>query len=196
MTAIRQPTPHMTVEAFLAWSGGGHQGKLELVDGLVRAMAPASATRAIIQGNIVAGVHSHLRARRSGCRVAPGAPVRPAMGQGINARAPDVAVTCAPPSVSKTFDDPVLIVEVLSPGNLEDTWESIRALAPLPTLREILLVQSESVGLEIYRKDQVGAWADEPERHAAGSVHLASIAMDLEIADVYAGTHLAEAGGG
>lgn len=193
MIAIRQPKPRMTVEDFLAWDGGGHQGKLELVDGLVRAMAPASATHAIIQGNLVIAIGNHLRKRKSGCRVAPEAPVRPAMGKGVNARAPDVAVTCAPPSASKTFDDPVLVIEVLSPSNDEDTWESIRALAPLPTLTEIVVVQSENVGVEVYRKGHGGAWSDEPERYHAGSVHLASIGFDLDIAEVYAGTYLAQA---
>ena len=111
MSTTLQTKPLMTLEEFFAWDGGGHQGKLELVDGVVRAMVPASATHAIIQGNLVYAIGAHLRANGSPCRVAPEAPVRPALGTRNNARAPDVAVTCAPPSPSKTFDDPVLIIE-------------------------------------------------------------------------------------
>ncbi len=191
MSAIAQPKPRMTVEEFFAWDGGGHVGKLELVDGVVRAMAPASATHSIIQGNLVYTIGAHLRGRGSPCRVAPEAPILPAIGHGVNARAPDVAVTCAPPSTSKTFDQPLLIIEVLSPGNENDTWESIRALAPLPTLTEIVVVGSESVSVEIYRKGAGGAWSEEPERASGGKVRLNSIELDLAIADIYAGTHLA-----
>ncbi|MFM9939477.1 MAG: Uma2 family endonuclease [Hyphomicrobiaceae bacterium] len=189
-TAPKLP-PLMTVEEFLAWDGGGHVGKQELVDGVVRSMAPASATHAIIQGNLVYSIGAHLRAHGSRCRVAPEAPIRPAIGNlSRNSRAPDVAVTCAPPSTSKTFDEPVLIIEVLSPSNIEDTWESIRALAPLPTLTEIVVVASESVAIEIYRKDAKGTWGPEPEVLTEGTLHLASIGLDLPVAEVYRGTHL------
>ena len=58
--------PRMTVDEFLAWDGGGHQGKLELVDGLVRAMAPASATHAMIQGNLIL-IGNHLCRQNSLC---------------------------------------------------------------------------------------------------------------------------------
>lgn len=188
----KSPPPRMTVEEFFAWDGGGHVGKLELVDGVVRAMAPASATHSLIQGNLVAAIHNHLRGRGSPCRVAPEAPIRPAIGnRSSNTRALDVAVTCAPPSASKTFDDPVLIIEVLSPGNVEETWESIRALAPLPTLTEIVVVGSEAVGIEIYRKDSRGAWSETPEELTDGVIHLASIGLDLAVAEIYRGTHLA-----
>lgn len=191
MSAIAQPKPRMTVEEFLAWDGGGHVGKLELVDGVVRAMAPASATHAIIQGNLVAAIHAHLRRSGSSCRVAPEAPIRPAMGKGTNARAPDIAVTCAPPSTSKTFDEPILIIEVLSPSNEDGTWESIRALAPLPTLQEIVLVQSEIVRLEIYRRSPSGAWQDEPDVITNADAKLESIDLTMTVADIYSGTHLA-----
>ena len=43
--------PRMTVDEFLAWDGGGHQGKLELVDGLVGDGAGKWAPT--IQGNLI-----------------------------------------------------------------------------------------------------------------------------------------------
>lgn len=187
----KSPPTRMTVEEFFAWDGGGHVGKLELIDGVVRAMAPASATHAIIRGNLATAIHAQLRANGSEGRVAMRGPIRPAIGnRSSNTRAPDVAVTCAPPSASKTFDEPVLIIEVMSPGNVDDTWESIRALAPLPTLTEIVVVESETVGIEIYRKDARGAWSETPEVHTDGGFRLASIGLDLALAEVYRGTHL------
>jgi Uma2 family endonuclease len=193
MTAHAKTIPTMTLEEFFAWDDGGHQGKLELVDGIVRAMEPASATHALIQGNIVAALHAHLRSRKSPCRVAPEAPVVPALRKRVNARAPDIAVTCAPVSNSKTFDDPVLIIEVLSPGNTEETWESIRACAPLPTLQEIVAVESEKVEVQIFRRDKAGVWSGEPEIIAAGgTIRLTSIDLALPVSDICAGTHLAE----
>jgi Uma2 family endonuclease len=46
------PPAKMTAAEFLDWDGGGHQGKLELVNGVVRAMPPASGTHALIQAKL------------------------------------------------------------------------------------------------------------------------------------------------
>lgn len=190
-SARKLEIPPMTVEQFLAWDGGGHVGKLELVDGVVRAMAPASAVHSIIQLNIGTAINNHLRARNSPCRAATEAPVLPPMARRRNARAPDVSVTCAPITDSKTFDDPVLIVEVMSPDNEDDTWESIRAVATLPTMREILVVQSTRVEAEVYLRDAKGAWPDDPVSVGPGGrIRLASIDLTIPVSEMYEGTHL------
>ncbi len=184
--------PLMTVDEFRAEDGGGHVGKLQLVDGCVRPMAPASATHAMSQGNLVDAIGAHSRTRGSPCRVAPEAPIRPAIGKlSSNACAPDLSVTWVPPSAAKTFEEPILIIELLSPSNVDDTWENIRALAPRPTLTQIVVVGSETVEIEIYRKDAKGAWSREPEVLTVGVIRLASIGLDLPVAEVYSGTHLA-----
>ncbi len=189
----KSPPPRMTVEEFFAWDGGGHGRKAANLSMAwcvpwrrqVHALPSSRAIwslRFIITCVVVAALAGSPLRRR----------IRPAIGnRSSNTRAPDVAVTCAPPSASKTFDDPVLIIEVLSPGNVEETWESIRALAPLPTLTEIVVVGSEAVGIEIYRKDSRGAWSETPEELTDGVIHLASIGLDLAVAEIYRGTHLA-----
>jgi Uma2 family endonuclease len=183
--------PTMTLEEFLAWDGGGHAGKLELWNGVVRALAPASATHAIIQGNIVTAFNIHLRSRQSPWRAGTEAPVVPPMAQRRNARAPDVAVTCTPPAGS-TFDDPVLIVEVLSPGNEDQTWDSIQSLAGLVSLKEVLVVQSTQVHAELFRRGADGAWPREGEAAGrGGEVRLATIDLVLPVTEIYQGTALA-----
>ena len=134
---------------------------------------------------------THLRARKSPCRAGTEAPVVPPMGQRRNARAPDVAVTCTQP-IGSTFDDPVIIVEVMSPNNVEETWQSIQSLAGLVSLKEIMVVQSTTVGVELYRRDEQGAWPREPETAGVGGeVRLTSIDLILTVADIYEGTSLA-----
>jgi Uma2 family endonuclease len=188
--AARVPE-RMTIEEFLAWDGGGHVGKLELVDGAVRAMAPTSAVHSIIQSNIATDFNNHLRARTSGCRVGTEAPIVPPMGERINARAPDVSVTCQPLASNGTFADPVVIVEVLSPSSEPETWESIRALAGLASLQEIMVVQSTRVEVLVYRRDGKAAWPSEPESAGPnGIAWLASIGLDLPVAEIYRDTTL------
>ena len=188
--AVQTPAT-MTLEEFLAWDGNGHVGKLELVEGVVHAMAPASATHAMIQANVVTAINNHLRAGRSPCRAGTEAPIVPPMDKRMNARAPDVSVTCSPPSSDGTFVGPVLIVEVMSPSNENDTWASIHALAGLQSLQEVLVVQSTRVEVQVYRRDAKGAWLNEPvatATSATGSVGLQSIGLDLPVAEIYYGT--------
>ena len=187
----KPPVPPMTVDEFFAWDGGGHQGKLELVEGVVRAMAPASPAHSFIQANIGGMIREQLRARKSLCRVGTEAGVIPPLHQKKNARVPDIAVTCAPPSTSKVFESPVLIVEVISPSNEDETWDSITALAGLVSLKEILVVQSERVEAEVYTREDDGAWPRDPVKVGAGGVvRLKSIGCELDMGEVYEGTVL------
>ena len=182
----------MTAAEFLDWDGAGHIGKLELVEGQVRAMSPASATHSLIQANLAILIGTHLRATGRPCRVGTEAPVVPRIHANDNVRAPDLAVTCLPPSADKRFPDPVLIVEVLSPSNQRETWESIRACASIPTLQEILVVDSERVHAEVLRNDPVTGWpVSGAIIEAGGTIHLASIDASFPLGEVYAGTHLA-----
>ena len=181
----------MTVEEFLAWDAMGYVGKLELVEGEVRAMSPASGTHAVIQANLTYQLSHHLRMKRPQCRVGTEAPIVPRIHANDNVRAPDLAVTCLPPSASKRFPDPILIVEVLSPTNQRETWESIRALALVPSLMEILVVDSERIHVEILRREPDGGWPVSGQVDVtSGSVHLASIDLDLPLPEIYRGTHL------
>lgn len=187
----------MTVEAFLAYDGGGHQGKLELVEGRVRAMAPASDAHSTIQGNLCAAIHAHLKSTGSRCRVGTEPPVIPPFQPKINARAADIAVTCTPPSDRKVFEDPILIVEVMSPSNEKETWESIHAIANAASLKEVAIVQSTVVDVQVCTRAANGAWPDAPVSYGAGeTVHMTSLSLDIAIADIYANTLLQSAAQG
>lgn len=193
MAAAANPRPApMTVEEFFAWDGGGHVGKLELIDGVVRGMAPPSATHSLIQANIARLIGNHLRANKSPCRVGTEAGVIPPMGSRNNARVPDLAVTCSPKLDSLTFEDPILIVEIISPSNEDESWESVRAVALLSSVKEVLVVQSTEVRAELFRRLPNGDWPLEPLKYSTGeSLRLETIGLQLPVAEVYEGTHLA-----
>lgn len=181
----------MTLDQFLAWPGDGSGRKYELVDGIPRAMAPASATHGLIQLNLGLAIERRLRERKVPCRAGTEMPVVPPMQSRKNARAPDITVVCGPPSDSPVAQNPVVIVEILSPSNEEDTWESIRALAPIVSIREIVLVQSTEIGVDVYRRLPDGNWPSEPFKIGnGGTLELTSLDLYIPVAEVYQGTHL------
>lgn len=190
---VAETYPEMTADEFLDWDGGGHQGKMELVGGRVVAMSPASATHGVIQANIGAALLNHIRAKALPCRVGTETPVLPLMARKKSVRVPDVAVSCAKRSDSKTLPEPVLTVEVMSPSNERETWDSISSVAGLPSMKEVLVVQSTRIEAEVYRRGHDGIWPAEPNvvvRELTGHIRLDSLDLALPLADIYWETHL------
>lgn len=192
MTAVEIIEPRMTVDEFYEYDGGGHVGKIELVHGRLRMQSYASSGHATIQGNITALIGSHLRSKRPGCRVGNEPGVVPTFDPKHNIRKPDVAVTCTPHTKGqRLFPYPILIVEVLSPSNANDTWESIQACATVGSVAEILVVDSEMIDVQVFRRDDKGIWPTEPERVAMeGVVRLTSLDMEMPVAEIYRGTEV------
>ena len=192
MTAQPIPEHRMTLEEFFAWDGGGHQGKLELVHGVVRAQSYASEGHGTIQANLARIIGNHLAAGHPGCRVVVEGGVIPVFDPRRNVRKPDLSVTCSPHvKGSRAVPSPILIIEVLSPSNADETWESIQACATVSSVAEILVIDSEKVHAQLFTKDAKGAWPDPGETiETGGTLRLASIGLEVALAEVYRGTHL------
>lgn len=87
--------------------------------------------------------------------------------------------------------DPVLLVEILSPGNEADTRENIWAYTTIPSVREILVLSSTAVGAELLRREADANWPADPDMLGpADRLTLDSIGMSCLLAELYRGTHL------
>ena len=193
MTAAAKLPPLMTVADFLDWPGDGLGTRFELVEGVLRAMAPGSEAHGTIQSNLNFFIKRQLDAHRPGCRIVTTPGVQPRVRARWNFRVPDLGVTRAPSRPGAVMmPDPVLLVENLSPGNTAETWENISYYASLPTVAEILVVHSTQVRAELLRRGADGSWPENPASiEAGGTITLASIGLDIALAEIYAGTYLA-----
>jgi Uma2 family endonuclease len=193
MTAIRRLEEDaesvMTAAEFLRWPGDGTGRRFELVDGQLRAMAPTRDIHGTIQANLTGLLFNHLRGTRCRAVVAPG--VQPRVNAANNVRIPDLGVTCA---ANRREDhlvvDTVLLIEVLSPGNVGKTWDNIRSYTTIPSVRELLVVDSRAVRVERLIRGSDGHWPTDAEVTKTGSVGLTSIDATFNLADIYAGTWL------
>ena len=91
-------------------------------------MALANRTHGAIQAELGSLIVNHLSKQGGPCTlvVAPG--VIPHVQSDTNIRIPDLAVTCSgydPEEAALT--DPVLLIEILSPGNQAETWANVWA---------------------------------------------------------------------
>ena len=108
-------------------------------------------------------------------------------------RIPDLGVTCAPNKAGDVFTpEPILLIEVLSPSNAAETYEGVRAYATLPSVKEILVVHSTRIEIEVLVRGPDGSWPANPSNVNSGELRLDSIGGAIALADIYAKTHLVE----
>ena len=155
-------------------------------------MSPATATHGIIQGNLARLIGNHLDTPGSRCLVAAEPAVRVRLREKHNLRIPDLGVTGTPSHAGEVaLSDPVLLIEVLSPGNADDTWENVWAYTTIPSIKEILVVHSARVFAELLRRQTDGAWPNEPEETGeAGTLRLDLIDFAMPLKAAYGKTYL------
>ena len=112
----------------------------------------------------------------------------------VNMRVPDLGVTCTPDAAGQQIlPDPIVLIEILSPGNASDTWDNVvRPHTTIPSVREIVVVHSTRLFAELLRRQADGNWPAEPlEIGPDGALRLESIGFACPLINVYAQTHLA-----
>jgi Uma2 family endonuclease len=157
----------------------------EYLDGEIYAMAGGTPEHAAICTNVSTALNVQLRGR--GCRVHSSDLLIRVLATGL-ATYPDVTVVCAraelDPANRNAITNPIVLVEVLSPGTAEyDRGEKLAHYQQIPSLREVVLVAHDERLIEVWQRAEGGAWAQGQVR--AGSIQLASIGCTLEVADVY-----------
>jgi len=191
--ALKRPPSRMTVDEFLAWDSGDHTGRRwQLVDGEPVAMAPARQNHGAIQSELARLLGNHLLERASPCRVITEPGIIPRVRASENWRIPDIGVTCAPPEDEIEVRGAVLLVEILSPNNYAETRANVWTYTTLPSVKEILVVNSVRIEAELLRRRDDGTWPEQPDMIPAdGTLGLASIYFDVPLAALYRTTSLA-----
>jgi Uma2 family endonuclease len=193
MTAVLRTDPQpMTVDEFLAWRGGVPGVIYELVDGVVRAQDAPSATHGSVHTNLIRTIATHLKAHWPRCRLVTTPGIKPHLAAAWNHRIPEMAITCTPskPNV-RDIEHPIVIVEVLSESNFRDTWSNVPLYASLPSVQEILLVESTAVGAHVLRRAADGVWpADASPVDAKLGCRVESFDLSLPFPEIYADTYL------
>lgn len=175
------PDP-LTVDEFLTipWPEGLRH---ELHDGHVVAMVPPMRAHSTLVINLAVAIRPHLA--RS-CDVLTEAGVlSPARARSYYQV--DLLVTCEPPEPrQRTIHAPILLVEVLSPSTQAiDRNRKLPDYRQLASVQEVVLVDSEAMHVELYRRFDGTRWLSEILRDPTDVLHLDSVGLDLALADLY-----------
>ncbi len=185
-----------TPEEYLAWERE-QPIRHEYIDGEVYAMTGGTLPHNDITLNLYSELRPHLR--KQGCRINVVA-VKVRVSEKGPYFYPDLVVSCDERDRRATefLQYPKLIVEVLSPSTAGfDRGDKFKFYRRIPTLEEYVLIDSEKVGIDCYRKISGGKWELTAYPDDLGEVEnpileLVSLNFQCPLALVYAEVELPE----
>src|SRR5215472_8446086 len=178
----------LTVEEFLDVSPND-QRHYQLIDGIIVAMAPPATPHQVIAARLGGEIYASLNATHPQCVVRAQAGIAPQGLQGRDHFETDLTVSCSPLDRDDRgiVSDPVLIVEILSPStDRDDVFIKLPAYQRIPSLKEILYVETGRVGAAVYRRRERG-WEEIRITSADARLQLETVGLDIALGALYRG---------
>lgn len=192
--AVAYGKQKFTIEEYLAMEETATV-KHEYYKGKIFAMSGTKMPHNTISGNLF--IELGIRLKGKGCR-----PYNSDTRIHIEANTlftyPDISIICGEP---ETLNDdnwnvlnPTVIIEILSPSTKNyDRGEKFKLYRDISTLKEYILVDSESIHIEIFRLNANHHWELEEYNAVEEMLFIQTINEHIGLADIYAGVKLAEA---
>ncbi|HEY7304259.1 MAG TPA: Uma2 family endonuclease [Bryobacteraceae bacterium] len=161
--------------------------KSEYIRGEIFAMAGASIRHGRIVSNLVRELGNRLT--DGPCEVFA-TDLRLAVDPSAMYTYPDVMVVCGDPIVidkhKDTITNPIVILEVLSDSTKNyDRGQKFQCYRTLSSLKDYLTIAQDEMRVERWTRQQNGQWLLTEFDRTSGAIELQSVAVTLEIVDIY-----------
>jgi Uma2 family endonuclease len=181
----------MTEEEYLAFEDASEQ-KHEYYQGEVFAMAGASDPHNEIFTNLLVSLGNLLKGKP--CRPY-GSDKRMKIPENTLYTYPDISIYCHANTPfdrgTKVSRDPTVLIEILSESTKDyDRGRKFKLYRDIPTLKEYILVDSESIGVESFRLNSIHHWELEEYKSIDQSLSIASLGFTIPLREIYEHTHL------
>jgi Uma2 family endonuclease len=162
------------------------QERHEYYDGHIIAMAGGSTSHGIIQVNLLTGLTNLFRDKKRPCRPF-GSDTRVYVSD-TKYFYPDVSIICGKPDVDvqNNWKNPEVVIEILSESTASfDQNEKAAAYRQMPSLKELVLIDSRVKAITIFQKQDDGAWVERSYGDQTVAVKIAG--EELALAEIYDG---------
>jgi Uma2 family endonuclease len=111
---------------------------------------------------------------------------------------PDIAIYCGDTDEKDnpeedTITEPTIIIEILSPSTRAyDLGTKFNLYKDIPTLKEYILIDTESIEVKAWRINAHNQWHPEEYKTLHKSVQIPTVGISLSMQDIYRGTRLAK----
>ena len=108
---------------------------------------------------------------------------------------PDISIICGKPITLNNDEwnvlNPTVIIEVLSPSTKNyDRGEKFKLYRDIATLKEYILIDSETIGIEAFFINKNQTWELNEFKKNNEILYLNSLQLFLEVKEIYEGTNL------
>lgn len=110
---------------------------------------------------------------------------------------PDISIICDEPQISEedeeTVISPTVLIEILSPSTKNyDRGDKFKLYRDIPTLREYILVDSQTISVEAFRINNIGRWELEEYKETSENLRLPTLGISVPLTEIYAGIKIRE----
>jgi Uma2 family endonuclease len=191
--AIAYGKEKMSIEAYLEMENAADE-KHEYYKGEIFAMSGAKVPHNIIAGNLFAMLFNRLKGKK--CK-----PFNSDQRIHIPSNSlftyPDISIICGEVITLNNDDynalNPSVIIEVLSKSTKNyDRGEKFKLYRDIKTLKEYILVDSESIHIEIFRLNENDHWELEEYSSLANAVIIKAIGETIFLSEIYDNVPIAE----
>jgi Uma2 family endonuclease len=190
---IREPAvaygkEKISIEAYLEMENAAVE-KHEYYKGEIFAMSGAKVPHNIISKNLLGTLFSKLKGKK--CQPY-GSDQRIHIPTNTLFTYPDISIICGE-IITLNDDDynvlnPSVIIEVLSPSTKNyDRGEKFKLYRDIPTLREYILADSESIHIEVFRLNKTKHWELQEYNSAEDILYIKAIDEKIPVPEIYEG---------
>jgi len=168
--------------------------KHEYYKGEIFAMSGAKMPHNTISKNLLGTLFTKLKGKK--CQPY-GSDVRIHIESNTLFAYPDISIICDE-VITRNNDDfnvlnPVVIIEILSQSTKNyDRGEKFKLYRDIPTLKEYILIDSESIHIETFRLNEKNHWELEEYNFVTEELYVKAINEKILIADIYEGVKIPE----
>jgi Uma2 family endonuclease len=191
--AVSYEKQKYTIEEYLEMERASNV-KHEYYKGEVFAMAGASLRHNFIFSNTFGEIG--LQLKNSSCQPF-GSDMRMHIPENTLFTYPDISIYCGKHTLLDQQEDtiihPTIIIEILSKSTRDyDRGTKFNLYRDIPTLKEYMLIDTEKIGVEVFRIDAHKQWVLQEYKTLQETVQLPTVAVSLLMKDIYRGTRLAQ----
>ena len=184
--AVSYQKRYMTEEEYLAMEEQSEE-KHEWYQGEIFAMSGAKVPHNTISGNLYRDIATFLRPK----------PCKPfTSDQGIYIEKnglytyPDISIVCGKTETRRNKNvhilNPSVLIEVLSESTKNyDRGGKFKMYRDIPSLKEYILVESETIGVESFTINEQGFWELKEYMNPEESLLIKTIDLNLPLSDIY-----------
>ncbi len=193
--AVAYSRRNFTEEEYLAYERASLD-KHEYYRGEIFAMAGAGDRHNILFRNLF----RELSYKSKGKSCQPyGSDLRVHIPENILYTYPDISFFCGNlqdnnyKNDDDNFTGPIIIIEILSPSTKGyDRNQKFELYKDIPTLKEYILVDAESVQVEAFRVNEAGEWNLQEYKKLNEILTLPAVALSVSLEEIYTDTRLKE----